>query len=129
VTANVPPKVVQTLARHSTITVTMDRYARLGVFDLVDALKRLRVISVGPERVARQARTAPANGCRQGATIPFCSRLLRQWCGVPELHRSDEGTGEPMAILAERDVVAFRTADPYRRWSEAQQLLPGLAIP
>ena len=36
VTANVPPKVAQTLARHSTITLTMDRYAHLGVFDLVD---------------------------------------------------------------------------------------------
>jgi integrase len=33
VTANVPPKVAQTLARHSTITLTMDRYTHLGVID------------------------------------------------------------------------------------------------
>jgi integrase len=45
VTANVPPKIAQTLARHSTITLTMDRYTHLGVFDLVDALKRLPTIS------------------------------------------------------------------------------------
>ena len=45
VTANVPPKVAQTLARHSTITLTMDRYAHLGVVDLVDALKRLPAIA------------------------------------------------------------------------------------
>jgi integrase len=48
VTANVPPKVAQTLARHSTITLTMDRYAHLGVGDLVDALKRLPTIAAGP---------------------------------------------------------------------------------
>jgi integrase len=41
VTANVPPKVAQTLARHSTITLTMDRYTHLGVNDLVDGLKQL----------------------------------------------------------------------------------------
>ena len=45
VTANVPPKVAQTLARHSTITLTMDRYAHLGVHDLVYALKRLPAIA------------------------------------------------------------------------------------
>lgn len=45
VTANVPPKVAQTLARHSTITLTMDRYTHLGVMDLVDALERLPAIS------------------------------------------------------------------------------------
>jgi len=49
VTANVPPKIAQTLARHSTITLTMDRYTHLGVIDLVDALKRLPVISTGSQ--------------------------------------------------------------------------------
>ena len=33
--------VAQTLARHSTITLTMDRYAHLGMLDLTAALKRL----------------------------------------------------------------------------------------
>ncbi len=41
VMANVPPKVAQALARHSTITLTMDRYAHLGMGDLVNALQRL----------------------------------------------------------------------------------------
>ena len=35
VTANVPPKVAQMLARHSTISLTMDRYTHLGIVDLV----------------------------------------------------------------------------------------------
>jgi hypothetical protein len=29
------------LARHSTISLTMDRYTHLGIVDLVDGLKRL----------------------------------------------------------------------------------------
>ena len=45
VTANVPPKVAQTLARHSTITLTMDRYTHLGTADLVAGLKRLPVVA------------------------------------------------------------------------------------
>jgi integrase len=41
VMANVPPKVAQALARHSTITLTMDRYAHLEMGDLVEAVGRL----------------------------------------------------------------------------------------
>ncbi len=41
VMANVPPKVAQALARHSTITLTMDRYTHLGMGDLVEAVGRL----------------------------------------------------------------------------------------
>jgi len=57
VTANVPPKVAQTLARHSTITLTMDRYAHLGVGDLVEGLKHLPAIgnNVGNENCAKNA--------------------------------------------------------------------------
>ena len=45
--ANVPPKVAQTLARHSTISLTMDRYTHLGTDDLVAGLKRLPVMAGG----------------------------------------------------------------------------------
>jgi len=41
VTANVPPKVAQLLARHSTITLTMDRYTHLGIVDLAAGLESL----------------------------------------------------------------------------------------
>ena len=47
VTANVPPKVAQMLARHSTITLTMDRYTHLGIVDLVAGLKRLPAMPGG----------------------------------------------------------------------------------
>ncbi len=52
VTANCPPKVAQTLARHSTITLTMDRYTHLGIVDLVDGLKRLPAMPNGSRVVA-----------------------------------------------------------------------------
>jgi hypothetical protein len=39
--ANVPPKVAQALARHSTITLTMDRYTHLQMGDLVEAVGML----------------------------------------------------------------------------------------
>ena len=45
VAANCPPKVAQTLARHSTISLTMDRYTHLGTADLVAGLKRLPVMA------------------------------------------------------------------------------------
>jgi hypothetical protein len=39
--AGVHPKVAQTLARHSTITLTMDRYTHLGLMDQTTALDKL----------------------------------------------------------------------------------------
>jgi integrase len=39
--AGVHPKVGQTLARHSTITLTMDRYTHIGQFDQTAALEKL----------------------------------------------------------------------------------------
>ncbi len=39
--AGVSPKVAQTLARHSTITLTMDRYAHIALESQVDAVNRL----------------------------------------------------------------------------------------
>jgi hypothetical protein len=38
-------KEAQTLARHSTITLTMDRYTHLALADLTSALERLPAIS------------------------------------------------------------------------------------
>jgi integrase len=42
--ANVPPKVAQTLMRHSTITLTLDRYSHVGLYDTAGALDRLPAI-------------------------------------------------------------------------------------
>jgi integrase len=50
VMANVPPKVAQALARHSTITLTMDRYTHLEMGDLVEAVGRLAARANGNDR-------------------------------------------------------------------------------
>lgn len=44
VRAGVKPKVAQALARHSTITLTMDRYAHLGLEDTHDGVSQMAVI-------------------------------------------------------------------------------------
>src|SRR5262249_61467225 len=45
--AGIHPKTAQTLARHSTITLTLDRYSHVGLFDLAGALDRCPSI-LGP---------------------------------------------------------------------------------
>ena len=56
--ANVPPKVAQTLTRHSTITLTMDRYAHVQMFDTAGAVGKLPPLPgprIPPESAPMQA--------------------------------------------------------------------------
>ncbi len=57
VKAGVNPKEAQTLARHSTITLTMDRYAHVGLFDSASAMNSLPPLP------------APESGNRAAAAI------------------------------------------------------------
>jgi len=54
--AGVHPKVAQSLARHSTITLTMDRYTHLGVLDQTAALDKLPELPL-PAGLQRMAAT------------------------------------------------------------------------
>jgi hypothetical protein len=56
----VHPKEAQALARHSTITLTMDRYTHLGLADLTSALDRLPALTASDEEGA--AGETPATG-------------------------------------------------------------------
>ena len=58
--AGVHPKIAQQLARHSTITLTMDRYTHLSVVDASAALSRLPAVH-GPDRQP-ELQAARANG-------------------------------------------------------------------
>ena len=61
--AGTHPKEAQTLARHSTITLTMDRYTHLGMYDMVAALEKLPAIApAGSESEAAVARATGADG-------------------------------------------------------------------
>ena len=62
VTANCPPRVAQTLARHSTISLTMDRYTHLGTDDLVAGLKRLPVMPNGNGAAVKVEPAVGVNG-------------------------------------------------------------------
>lgn len=67
----VHPKLAQQLARHSTITLTMDRYTHTAVGDLADALTSLP----STEPVAPQPQVALATGTDDAA--PHAAHLQR----------------------------------------------------
>ena len=60
------PKEAQSLARHSTITLTMDRYTHLGIVDLSAALDRLPELpgKEGPHAEANQLRATGTDDAR-----------------------------------------------------------------
>ena len=74
--AGVHPKVAQVLARHSTITLTMDRYSHLGMVDVEGALDKLPRLP-RPSRDAAEARAtgtddSPLVARRKSGLPPAC---------------------------------------------------------
>ncbi len=70
--AGAHPKEAQTLARHSTITLTMDSYTHLGMHDMVAALEKLPAIPLAPyEGRAAVARATGTDGLASaGSEVP-----------------------------------------------------------
>ena len=68
VAAGVHPKVAQQLARHSTITLTMDRYAHLGLIDMTVGLSAL------PNIAPNNANESRATGTTDDATDFSCTK-------------------------------------------------------
>ncbi len=69
----VHPKVAQQLARHSTITLTMDRYSHLGLIDMTAGLSALPTIVTTDANECRATGTtddASDSGCTNGCTRP-----------------------------------------------------------
>ena len=58
--SNAPVKVVQTLARHSTPTLTLGTYSHVGLFDHTAALVALSDLSEQPTR--NEAASLPVTG-------------------------------------------------------------------
>ena len=67
VKAGVHPKDAKELARHSTITLTMDRYAHVGLRDTAAALSKLKLVSpaTSPESIGLRA-----TGTNGGSNLP-----------------------------------------------------------
>ena len=68
--AGVPPKAAQMLARHSTLTLTMDRYTHHGLVDQTALLDKLPALPTQRGN-ARQALKATGTDGAGGARLPF----------------------------------------------------------
>ncbi len=55
--AGVHPKTAQELARHSTITLTMDHYTHVGLYDLAAALSSIPALPTGEKKASRATGT------------------------------------------------------------------------
>ena len=92
----VHPKEAQTLARLSTITLTMDRYTHVGIVDLISALDRLPAIAddSGNTRGRQAGRQGDGLGSwerKNGARIGADG--CRKWCRSPRIGHVTDGAG------------------------------------
>jgi len=95
--AGVPVKVAQTLARHSTITLTMDRYTHLVGDEVADAMKRLPAIQL-PDELA-------PNGSENG------TQKWTQKGGVPSPQLAPDGTSDPQEVAEDGGSKALQDND------------------
>jgi integrase/recombinase XerD len=78
VRAGVKPKEAQTLARHSTITLTMDRYAHTGLHDVARAVESMPALSGLPTLAPEPARHAlKATGTDPAGLSPVCTGFVQ----------------------------------------------------
>ena len=97
------PKEAQSLARHSTITLTMDRYTHLGIVDLTAALDRLPKMpgSDAPEAEANQMLATGTDNARpENVALPVALNVaVSPVPSRPEL--SVIGSEDPKVTLPE----------------------------
>ena len=72
VASGVHPKLAQQLARHSTITLTMDRYSHVGLLDMTTALELLPVVTPESQTMRATGTTDDASdfSCTKSCTRP-----------------------------------------------------------
>jgi integrase len=99
--AGVPAVVAKNLARHSTITLTMDRYSHVGLVDELAALNALPAVAVQAEPVV-----LAATGTDDQATSPN-DPVKRV---AAHLQRAQAPTGQPMPSSAIIGKVRTRIA-------------------
>ncbi len=74
----VHPKIAQQLARHSTITLTMDRYSHTVIGDLADGLNALPELSPGKPERERQRMTGTCDIAPKTLPISLPTRIASQ---------------------------------------------------
>lgn len=93
--AGVSPKVAQTLARHSTISLTMDRYTHIGLADPAVALEQVRAIecmAVDADE-SLMAATGTDDGVRAQRQIHKQLHISGQPGSTPGKHHPSAGRG------------------------------------
>ena len=73
--AGVHPKICQALARHSTITLTMDLYSHVGLFDQTSAIDKLAPLPTTGRESHRLAATGTDGSPGEAACTPACTKL------------------------------------------------------
>jgi hypothetical protein len=73
--AGVPAVVAKSLARHSTITLTMDRYSHVGLVDELAALNALPAIAVQADPVVLAATGTIDDRPEKGVAIPSAAQV------------------------------------------------------
>ena len=119
----VHPKLAQQLARHSTITLTMDRYAHVGLLDVSGALESLPNITA-PVTDKLQATgttdTPPDFGCTNGCNDPAEISRFQPLSAVRTSVKSsgDENAKKPCFPAENKGGRGEKTK---RRWSESNR--------
>lgn len=142
--AGVAPKVAQALARHSTITLTMDRYAHVGLEDQTAALDALPAMDAPPVRPERQAATgtdggaaeAPAAVARNtGATRAAANRgndrqgrAIAGRIGGPDGTSANPGKPKGSGTIRHSEAIAGNTG-PARIRTGDQAIMSRLLLP
>jgi integrase len=93
VAAGVHPKVAQTLARHSTITLTMDCYSHIGLFDQSAALDKLPSLPASTEPQTERMRATGTDGACTGACTKLAQEVDSGCEGVTLGERNEPGAG------------------------------------
>ena len=96
--SGISPKVAQTLARHSTITLTMDRYTHTGLHDIATAVGSLPPLPLpsGPTSEADELRATGTDG------VPGCTLVAQpaDRNGHPEAPAGQKGAGNEQGVAA-----------------------------
>ncbi len=100
--AGVHPKVAQTLARHSTVSLTLDRYTHLAAADVVGALESLPAVGRPAGSEATQARATGTD-----ATGPPAGSEAHR--GRPKAPRTPPDSPESATPPDEAPTVCLRT--------------------
>ncbi len=113
--AGVHPKEAQALARHSTITLTMDRYTHFGITDLTAALERLPGLPTAGDSEPQVLRATGTDSERPAMMQPGCNPVA-----LHVAQKVAESSGARGSTVS-RNVPASNAGDARRDSAEPEE--------